>query len=50
MTLADIQCLRGHLVAAVDPATGAVTEMAREPAAPPYTGTVTAITVDGISG
>ena len=47
MTRADIQCPRGYVVAAVDPATGAVTEMARGPAAPPYTGTATAIPVDG---
>ena len=40
-----IQCPRGYQVAAIDPATGAVTEIARGPAAPPYTGTATAIPV-----
>jgi hypothetical protein len=42
---AGIQCPRGYQVAAVDPATGEATEIARGPAAPPYTGTATAIPV-----
>ena len=41
-----IQCPRGYIAAAIDPDTGAVTELARGPAAPPYTGTATAIPMD----
>jgi hypothetical protein len=44
-TPAGIQCPRGYAAAAVDPATGEVTEVARGPAAAPYTGTATAIPV-----
>lgn len=41
----DINCPRGWRVDAIDPRTMAVTELARGPAAPPYTGTATAIPV-----
>ena len=43
----DIQCPRGWVVDAIDPKTMAVTEIARGPRAAPYTGTATAIPVDG---
>jgi len=43
----DIQCPRGWVVDAIDPRTMAVTEIARGPRAAPYTGTATAIPVDG---
>lgn len=43
----DIQCPRGWVVDAIDPKTMAVTEIARGPRAVPYTGTATAIPVDG---
>lgn len=39
----DIRCPRGWIADAIDPKTMAVTEIARGPAAPPYTGTATAI-------
>ena len=42
---ADILCPRGWIVDAIDPKTMAVTELARGPAAPPYTGSATAIPV-----
>jgi hypothetical protein len=42
---ADIQCPRGWIVDAIDPKTMAVTELARGPAAPPYTGSATAMPV-----
>jgi len=42
---ADIQCPRGWVVDAIDPKTMAITEVARGPAAPPYTGSATAIPV-----
>jgi len=41
----DIQCPRGWIVDAVNPKTMSITEIARGPAAPPYTGTATAIPV-----
>ena len=41
----DIQCPRGWVVDAVDPKTMRITEVTRGPAAPPYTGTATAIPV-----
>ena len=41
----DIQCPRGWVVDAIDPKTMAITEIARGPAAPPYTGTATAMPV-----
>jgi hypothetical protein len=41
----DIRCPRGWIVDAIDPKTMAVTEIARGPAAAPYTGTATAIPV-----
>ena len=53
MALADPSCVagtpcpRGYVAAAIDPKTLAVTELARGPAAPPYTGTATAIPMDG---
>ena len=43
----DIQCPRGWIVDAIDPKTMAVTEIARGSRAAPYTGTATAIPVDG---
>ncbi|MGE0593912.1 MAG: hypothetical protein AB7G23_16175 [Vicinamibacterales bacterium] len=46
-TPADIQCPRGYIAVAIDPATMAVTEIARGPVAPPYTGTATALVVGG---
>lgn len=53
MALADPSCApgapcpRGYRAAAIDPDTLAVTELAHGPAAPPYTGTATAIPLDG---
>ncbi len=44
---AGTPCPRGYVAQAIDPNTLAVTDVARGPAAPPYTGTATAITVDG---
>jgi hypothetical protein len=44
---AGTPCPRGYVAAAIDPKTLAVTELAHGPAAPPYTGTATAIPVDG---
>ena len=41
----DIQCPRGWVVDAIDPKTMAITEVGRGPAAPPYTGTATAMPV-----
>ena len=41
----DIQCPRGWVVDAIDPKTMAITEIARGPAARPYTGTATALPV-----
>jgi hypothetical protein len=41
----DIQCPRGWIVDAIDPKTMAITEVARGPAAPPYTGSATAMPV-----
>jgi len=41
----DIQCPRGWIADSIDPKTMAVTEIARGPAAPPYTGSATAIPV-----
>jgi hypothetical protein len=41
----DIRCPRGWVVDAIDPKTMAITEIARGPAAPPYTGTATAMPV-----
>ncbi len=41
----DIQCPRGWVVDAVDPKTMRITEVTRGPAAPPYTGTATAMPV-----
>jgi len=43
----DIRCPRGWVADAIDPKTMAITEIARGPAAPPYTGTATAIPVGG---
>ena len=40
-----IRCPRGYIAASIDPATMAVTEIARGPAAPPYSGTATAVQV-----
>lgn len=42
-----IQCPRGYIAAAVDPQSMAITEIARGPAAPPYSGTATALRVGG---
>ena len=42
---ADIQCPRGWIADSIDPKTMAITEVARGPAAPPYTGSATAIPV-----
>jgi hypothetical protein len=53
MALADPSCApgtpcpRGYAAAAIDPKTLVVTELAHGPAAPPYTGTATAIPMDG---
>ncbi len=53
MALADPSCAagtpcpRGYAAAANDPKTLAVTELAHGPAAPPYSGTATAIPMDG---
>jgi hypothetical protein len=44
-TPADIQCPRGWIADSIDPKTMAVTEVARGPAAPPYTGSATAVPV-----
>jgi len=41
----DIQCPRGWIAAAIDPKTMAISELARGSAAPPYTGTATAMPV-----
>jgi hypothetical protein len=41
----DIQCPRGWVADSIDPKTMAITELARGPAAPPYTGTATAMPV-----
>jgi hypothetical protein len=41
----DIRCPRGWIADAIDPKTMAITEIARGPAAPPYTGTASAIPV-----
>jgi sugar lactone lactonase YvrE len=43
--LEDIQCPRGWIADAIDPKTMAITEVARGPAAPPYTGSATALPV-----
>ena len=42
---ADILCPRGWVADSIDPKTMAVTELARGPAAPPYTGSATAMPV-----
>ena len=44
-TAADITCSRGYIVATIDPKTMAVTELARGPATPSYTGTAMAVRV-----
>ena len=41
----DIRCPRGWIADAIDPKTMAITEIGRGPAAPPYTGSATAIPV-----
>jgi hypothetical protein len=41
----DIRCPRGWIADAIDPKTMAITEIGRGPAAPPYTGTATAMPV-----
>lgn len=41
----DIQCPRGWIADSIDPKTMTITELARGPAAPPYTGSATAIPV-----
>lgn len=41
----DIQCPRGWIADSIDPKTMAITEIARGPAAPPYTGSATAIPI-----
>ncbi len=41
----DIRCPRGWIADAIDPKTMAITEVGRGPAAPPYTGTATAMPV-----
>jgi hypothetical protein len=41
----DLVCPRGWIADAIDPKTMAITEFARGPAAPPYTGTATAMPV-----
>jgi hypothetical protein len=41
----DLQCPRGWIADAIDPKTMAITEIGRGPAAPPYTGTATAMPV-----
>ena len=41
----DIRCPRGWIADAIDPKTMAITELGRGPAAPPYTGTATAMPV-----
>jgi hypothetical protein len=40
-----IQCPRGYIAVSVDPQSMAMTEVARGPAAPPYSGTATALVV-----
>jgi hypothetical protein len=42
-TAEGIRCARGYVAAAIDPKTMAVTEIARGPATPAFTGTATAI-------
>jgi hypothetical protein len=42
-TAEGIRCARGYVAAAIDPKTMAVTEIARGPASPAFTGTATAI-------
>jgi len=42
---ADIQCPRGWIADSIDPKTMAIAEIARGPAAPPYTGSATAMPV-----
>jgi hypothetical protein len=44
-TEAGIQCARGYIAATIDPKTMAVTELARGPRTPAYTGTATAVQV-----
>jgi hypothetical protein len=44
----DLRCPRGWIADALDPKTLAITEIARGPAAPPYTGTATAMPVGDI--
>ena len=41
----DLRCPRGWIADAIDPKTMAITELGRGPAAPPYTGTATAMPV-----
>ncbi|HYR82822.1 MAG TPA: hypothetical protein VE422_01945, partial [Terriglobia bacterium] len=41
----DIRCPRGWIADAIDPKTMTITEVGRGPAAPPYTGTATAMPV-----
>jgi len=43
----DLRCPRGWIADALDPKTLAITEVGRGPAAPPYTGTATAMPVGG---
>jgi len=44
---AGTPCPRGYAASSIDPKTLAVTELAHGPAAPPYTGTATAIPLNG---
>jgi hypothetical protein len=45
--VAGTPCPRGYAASSIDPKTMAVTELARFPPAPPYSGTATAIPMDG---
>ena len=45
--VAGTPCLRGFAAQAIDPATLIVSDLARFPATPPYSGTATAIPIDG---
>ncbi len=46
-TEAGIRCSRGYIAATIDPKTMAVTEIARGPATPSFTGTAMAMRVGG---
>jgi len=46
-TEAGIRCSRGYIAATIDPKTMAVTELARGPATPAFTGTAMAVVVGG---